>query len=334
MKGEAMPSSSTRASLPVLALLAVSSVACGAQPPDPAIGRAIAADEAEDEAPGGSFSCDFGLSSGLPVFQAPAVIDRDRMLMAGQPGMITKQLPISFDQQGNVFSGGRYLFDTFEHAQSYANFVEHGYVLDGVQFLARPYFLSPDCHAWRVAGASSSVPIDAQVVMRTERFHIPAGTPWGQVQRVFPAAQAEAQSRGLAAVWLVANQDEGLAQLVYFGVRVGQPDPNVPDFASLGALAGSPSVGDAVAPSGWTRIFDRSQWVFTVWFPFVAGDQGPASLWLNSPPFPAPFCGDGVCEPSRGETGASCPADCAPACGDAVCEPGETQDTCPSDCQL
>jgi hypothetical protein len=328
---------STRASLSALALLALSSVAaCGAQPPDQAVGLAAAADEADDDdsAPGGSFSCDFGLASSLPIPQAPAVIERDRMLMAGHPGMITKQLPISFDQSGNVFSGGRYLFDTFEHAKGYADFVEHGYVLDGVQFLARPYFLSPDCHAWRVAGARSFAPIDAQVVMRTERFQLPAGTPWGQIRRLFHQAREEAHDRGLTAVWLVANQDEGLAQLVYFGARVGQPDPSTPDFASFGALAGAPPLGDAVVPAGWTRVFDRTHWVFTVWFPFVAGDQGPPSPWLNSPPFPAPSCGDGVCEPSRGETGTSCAADCAPACGDAVCEPGETQDACPSDCQL
>jgi hypothetical protein len=133
-------------------------------------------------------------------------------------------------------------------------------------------------------------------------------------------------------VWLVENEDEGLAQLVYFGKRVDPVDPTTPDFASLGALAGAPPLGDGVVPAGFQRIFDRTQWVFTVWFPFVPGDRGPASLWLNSPPFPAPSCGDGVCEPSRGESGSTCPADCAPACGDAVCEPGETTDACPSDC--
>lgn len=326
---------STRA-LSLLALLGLASAAaCGAPASDPPVGQAVAADEGDDGAPpGGSFSCDFEITSDIPIFEVPPVIERDRMFMADHPGMITKQLPIGLDQAGHVYSGGRYLFDTYEHAASYADFVEHGYVLDGVQFLSRPYFRGPDCHAWRVAGVRSWAPIDAQVVLRTERFHIPAGVSHGKLRHVFEEARKEAQRRDLAAVWLVSNEDERLAQLVYFGRRVGPVDPSTPDFASLGALAGAPPLGDGAVPADWSRVFDRTHWVFDVWFPFVAGDQGPASLWLNSPPFPAPFCGDGVCVPSRGETGASCPADCAPACGDAVCQPGETQDTCPSDCRL
>jgi hypothetical protein len=324
-----------RKRLLVVSLLALAGCS-GAGTEPTAVGEAPLADVADDGdgAAEGSFSCDFGLSSDLPLGTVPAVIERDRMYMAARPGMITKQLPIAFDPgTGAIYSGGRYLFDTYEHARDYAEWVRHGFFLDGVEFLSRPIFLAPDCHAWRVVGARSFAGIEHQVVMRTERFQVPAGS-WGDLHRVFREARKEAEGRGLAALWLVANEDEGLAQLVYFRDRVGAVDPTVPDFASYGALAGAPALGDAVAPAGWVRTFDRTHWMLTVWFPFVAGDQGEASLWPSSPPFPAPYCGDGVCEPSRGETGGSCAADCAPGCGDAVCDPGEDTHGCPSDCRL
>jgi hypothetical protein len=325
----------------VLSLLAAGALpGCGAEAPPSAaaVGEAAAADDGD--LPGaelsgrGSFSCDFGLTDALPLPQVPPVIDRDRMFMAARPGMITKHLPIALDPStGNFFSGGRYLFDTYEHAREYADWVENGYVLDGVEFLQRPYFLSPACFPWRVVGARAFAPIDHQLVLRTERFQAPDD---GGLTHVYRAAVEAAASRGLTAVWLVVNRDEGLTQLVYYADRVGPPDPTAPDFASLEALAGAPPLGDAVAPASWQRVFDRTHWILTDWFPFVAGDRGQPSLWPYSPPFPAPSCGDGVCEPSRGETGASCPADCPVHCGDRVCQAGEgeTQDVCPSDCRL
>ncbi len=39
-----------------------------------------------------------------------------------------------------------------------------------------------------------------------------------------------------------------------------------------------------------------------------------------------PFCGDGTCSASDGETAANCPADCTHNCGDGVIEPPETCD--------
>ena len=64
------------------------------------------------------------------------------------------------------------------------------------------------------------------------------------------------------------------------------------------------------------------------------GDTGAPALWPNSPPFPAPSCGDGVCSLSRGEDAASCGADCGVDCGDLTCQPGESPQGCPTDCEV
>jgi len=110
--------------------------------------------------PKGCFTCDFGLPGALPLGQVPALIERDRMYMAEQPGMRTKHLPLRIDfNTGNLLSGGRYLFDTFEEAQDYKDWITNGFVLDGVNFLQRPFFLAPECHTWRVIGARDFGPV-------------------------------------------------------------------------------------------------------------------------------------------------------------------------------
>ena len=50
---------------------------------------------------------------------------------------------------------------------------------------------------------------------------------------------------------------------------------------------------------------------------------------------PAPdYCGNGACEPLRGEDATTCPADCGSVvnCGNGVCDPEEDATTCPMDC--
>jgi len=282
--------------------------------------------------PKGSFSCDFGLPGNLPLSQVPPLIERDRMYMAEQPGMQTKHLPLRIDTNtGNLMSGGRYLFDTFEEAQDYKNWVTNDFVLDGVHFLQRPIFLAPECHAWAVIGVKEFAPVEQQIIMRTERWLVPAGNLKQQLKQRWDDVKDEAEARGMTSVWLTYNDDERLAQLVYFTDRIVPANPNAPDFASLGALEGATPLGHFF--NGWAKTFDRTQWVLTIWFPFETGDHGAPSLWPHSPPFPQPFSGDGVCEVSRGENSVNSPTDCTPKCGNGVKNAGETTANCPSDCR-
>jgi hypothetical protein len=292
--------------------------------------------------PGGAFTCDFGLSAGLPQDKIAPSIERDQMYMAARPGLLHKHIPISFDATGNVFSGGRYLFDTARHAREYRDWVFNTYVLDGVHFLKRSYFLSPDCHAWTVIGAHDFADIhNSQIVLRTERWSVRnAHQPAAVLQQRLDAVLASAQLRGLTSVWLLYDEEEGLASLVYFGGRAGPSDPRAPDTASLDALAAAPPLGDIFADQGWKRIFDRTQWALTIWFPFALGDRGEPALWPNTPPFFRPSQGDGVCEVSRGESAADTdippgiPNDCMPQCGDGIAQTGETSMNCPGDVRL
>ncbi len=292
-----------------------------------------------DAQPGGAFTCDFGLAtgpSGLRPDQIAPSIERDRMYMSARPGMLHKHIPISFDDTGNVFSGGRYLFDTAEHAREYRDWVFNTYVLDGVLFLKRSYFLSPECHAWTVIGAHDFGDIhNSQIVLRTERWSLRnTRQPLWTLKQRFDAVLAAAQARGLTSVWLLYDPEEALASLVYFAGRAGPSDPRALDMASLSVLADAPPLGEIFDDQGWKRTFDRTQWALTIWFPFALGDRGEPSLWPNTPPFYLPSESDEVCEVSRGESAVNAPLECTPTCGDGIAQAGENSMNCPGDVRL
>ncbi|MGH9945231.1 MAG: hypothetical protein ACRD9R_23005, partial [Pyrinomonadaceae bacterium] len=211
----------------------------------------------------GAFTCDFALPGDLPLDQVAPLIERDRMYMAERPGMQRKQIPLRFDfATGNLLSGGRYLFDTKQDAVQYKAWVENDFVLDGTHFFDRPFFLGPDCHSWGVIGAHNFQGLPQQVVVRTERWSVPEHSQKHALKQKWPQLLAAAAQRGLTGVWLLYNKQERLAQIVYFADRVVPQDPLVPDFASLGALESAPPLGGIFDnQQGWTKTFDRTQWV-------------------------------------------------------------------------
>jgi hypothetical protein len=285
----------------------------------------------------GAFSCDFQISGNTPPDQIPPAIERDRMYMAARPGMLRKDIPLSFDSaSSNVFSGGRYLFKQYDQAQDYKLWVQSKFILDGVLFLQRPYFINPECHAWKTVGARDFGDMNTQhVVTRTERFRGSSANVPHVLQSRWPQLASLASAHGLSSVYLWYSPEEHMVSVVSFAGRVGPKTTDSPDFASLGALAAGPGVGQQVfGDQGWLMGLDRTQWVFTIWLPFVLGDQGLPSVWPNSPVFSQPYSGDGVCEVSRGENSQNSGGDCLPTCWNGVQNAGENSVNCPGDVRL
>jgi hypothetical protein len=238
----------------------------------------------------GAVTCDFQLSNDLSLVQAVPILELDRRVMSAQPGFIHKHIPIGLDfATGDVFSGGRYLFDSVDDAQDYLHWLQTTPLYDGVKFFDRPYVLKPECHAWSVIGSEEFGDIDtSQVVVRTERWTTPEGNQRALLKDFWPEVRKEAKRRGLTGVWLLYNKKERLVSIVTFADRIGPDDTDDLDVESLGALAAEDSLGEPFDDAGWGKVFDRTQFVLTIWFPFKRGDTGTPSVWPNSPPFPAP----------------------------------------------
>ena len=92
----------------------------------------------------------------------------------------------------------------------------------------------------------------------------------------------------MASVRLLHNEAEQLAGLVSIGRRLTSIDPGHADDASLRAFETSPSLGTIFDEPKWVKVFDRTSWVLTIWFPLVEGQPDVPALWPNSPPMPAP----------------------------------------------
>jgi len=289
----------------------------------------------------GGFSCDFGIAADTPMELIAPTIERDRMYLAEKPGLVEgKHLPLSIDfETGAMFSGGRYLFDSRANAADYESFVTDGFVLDGVQFLERPDIVDPSCRDWINIGAFELGDIGSDhILMRTERWHIPyhGNFRWFLRFLAMPSVLLQSVDQGLTGVWMLYNREEQLVEIVQISDRVAPLPPGQLDVPSFLALQSSPTLGQLFDDIGFERDLSRTHFILSIWFPFILGDQGEPSIWPNSPPLPEPFCGDGVCQPSRGEDGAGCVPDCPINCGDAVCQPaqGEGTDNCPGDCRL
>lgn len=313
--------------------LLLSLAACASEPTD-SLELALLAPDLPQQ---GAFTCDLVVGSELDPSQVGPVIERDRILMS-HPGMRQKMLPMAFGTDGNLLMGGRYLFDTKAQAEDYEDFVLHRYVLDGVQFVDRSYFRDYDCRHWTTIGAHEFADFrSAQVVLRSERWRVPDTNLLQRLRADWPAVRTAAANAGLSAVWLLYSRRDSYVELVYFADRIVPNDPSTPDFATYAALAATPPLGHVfTGRDGWVQDLDRTHWVYNIWQPYVAGDQGAPSIHPYSPPFPALSCGDGLCVPSRGETHTSCAADCPVSCGNATCEAGLGEDVhnCPSDCRV
>jgi hypothetical protein len=282
----------------------------------------------------GATFCDYKLLPTLPVDTAPAMIERDRMYMAAQPGVTFKYLPLSLPTPSDpyIYSGGRYLVDTVEHAQRYAHWILNEFRLDGVLFPERSYFLRTECTAYSVIGMKDFKDLRSKHhVVRTERFALPEGNHRGYLQSRWSELAVQAQASGMSSVWLVYNPEARLAAFVYTMEHVGPVDSRMPGFATLSALESAPSLGASLARPGWVKTQDVTQFVWGLWFRFAPGDTGLPTVWPNAPTLPAPFSGDGLCLVSAGENHVNSPMDCPATCGNALADPGETSVNCPGD---
>src|SRR5258707_15218787 len=106
-------------------------------------------------------------------------------------------------------AGGDFLSRTARAARQYQTWLWNDFVLDGVAFFDRPFFLNPECHVWDVVGVADLAPYDEhQVVLRTERFRVPATSQDPLLAASWSDILPETRRRGLTGGGLLHYQPE------------------------------------------------------------------------------------------------------------------------------
>jgi hypothetical protein len=223
---------------------------------------------------------DFLLTEHLPAAKAPAVIERDRLIMSARPGFNRKLLPLRVENDsGKVYSGGRYLFDTYENALAFADWCKHDFEIDCVLFPQRPDFDNFTSRSFRVIGAHDFKDIHtSQIVCRTEIWKTNKKSIEDKLAEFWPAADNK------SSLWLLCNEETREFSLVTITDRLRDVSCKALDYASLNAAE---SAGSCADEWKWAeKIFDRSHWVYTIWFPHSSNANAKPPLWPNSPPLP------------------------------------------------
>ena len=208
--------------------------------------------------------------------------------MAARSGFNRKLLPLYIEQDtGQAYSGGRYLFDTYENAVAFADWCANDFEIDGILILERPDFADVRAQIYRVIGAHDFKDVHTrQIAYRTEIWKTNKHNIEDKLTTIWPTLRDRADEEGKSSLWLLHNENAGEVALVTIIDRVSEKLVGELDYLTLNALESATSYGN---DWNWgNRIFDRSHWVFTVWFPNTGDSSDKPPLWPNSPPLPAP----------------------------------------------
>jgi hypothetical protein len=221
---------------------------------------------------------DFRLTDHLPPQAAPAVIERDRLHMAARPGFNRKLLPLRIEPE------------TYEQAVAFCDWVANEFELDGVLILNRPDFADVSAHVWHVLGAHDFKPLrSAQHVYRTEIWKLTSAGAADRLAGRWTSLRDEAAEAGYSALWFLYNDEKAEVSLVTIAERPAPHAAPTPDFLALRTLESARSQEAGWEREGWARkTFDRTHWVYTIWFPNTGRPDSEPAIWPNSPPLPAP----------------------------------------------
>jgi hypothetical protein len=207
-----------------------------------------------------AFTSDFDLAPGIPLQQLVTNLEVGRKKMDDRPGMRHKYMPLRFDPATAVRQfGGRYLFETWEHALDYVRFTEELELEPGVRFWDRPFFIGVEKHAWHVIGAYDFAPMATHYAHRFERFALTGETSMDELNARWPLMLEEGQAAGLASVWLLYQPDERQIGLLTVIAQVAGTDAAQSASRSIAALEAKESLSKQFSERMHAqKIFDRS----------------------------------------------------------------------------
>ncbi|MCL6238492.1 MULTISPECIES: hypothetical protein [Acinetobacter] len=239
-----------------------------------------------------AFTSDFPVASEIKMHDLVNMQEIERRSMDVRPGMRHKYMPLGFDRfSGALWTGGRYLFDTWENVKDYERFTSEELEFEpNVKFWSRPFFLNVQRYIWRVAGAHDFKPLaTSHHVVRFERFSTQHDQLDQLLKEVWPTLREQAQALGLSSAWLMFNQDEKQVSIVTVAAKVDTGNAAEDSIKALAKLESMSSLSELL-PSELklTPLFDRTNPILAQWLPLSRVAGGEPSAHPMSPPLAAP----------------------------------------------
>ncbi|OQD68918.1 hypothetical protein PENPOL_c002G09754 [Penicillium polonicum] len=208
--------------------------------------------------------------NGLPPLQ-DIVNQQDvqRKIMDTRPGMYLKYLPNLYDPvNGQLRSGGAYLFDTTQQASEYWDWTTNVFEVNNVKFWNQSMFRSTKRFVWEVIGATNFAPVDTHAVGRYQRWTYDGANVEKELQRIYPELKRKAEDQGAAAIWLLHSPGEKQIGIQLAFGKVEGADPEAVGHNSLARAVSQVSL-DSIFPSyiKAQKIVDRTSLFLALWLP-------------------------------------------------------------------
>ncbi|OAQ69816.1 hypothetical protein VFPPC_13261 [Pochonia chlamydosporia 170] len=229
---------------------------------------------------------------GVPGIPLQGCIDqqyKDSQIMDKRPGMYLKYMPYRYDEvTAKVFTGGSYLFDTWENAKEYKRWVGEDYEVGEpkAKFLEQPLFETSSCRVWKVIGAHSFAPIEEHAVGRLQYWSAKGENAEDSLRDIYPKLKTAAEVQNAAAFWLLFDPENNV-----FGIQLAFKKAEGNDEAAarrtLAVAASKPSL-EHLMPEGFCEksLFDRTSLFLTLWLPKSRAAGGCERLIPNHPVVP------------------------------------------------
>ncbi|OBS24421.1 hypothetical protein FPOA_04966 [Fusarium poae] len=193
-------------------------------------------------------------------------------VMGKRPGMYIKYLPTKYHPiNGNMLTGGAYLFDTLDNANKYEDWTTNEFKVGEPQtpYWKQPLFKSVDSWTWKVIGAHNFTPVDEHHIGRWQRWtyhHVGVGNILTQL---YPVLRDAAEKRGAGSFWLLHRPEDKM-----IGVQMSFPGPEGSDdddlLKAIAVVASKKSVADVFPDALEAEVLiDRTSAYHAIWQPLV-----------------------------------------------------------------
>ncbi|KAM0337497.1 hypothetical protein ACHAPQ_003068 [Fusarium lateritium] len=207
-------------------------------------------------------------------------------VMGKRPGMHMKYLITKYHQvNGDMLTGGCYLFDTFDNAKGYEDWTTNDFEVGEPKttYWKQPLFKSVNAFTWKVIGAHNFTPVDEHGIGRMQRWTYHHVGVESILTQLYPVLKDAAEKRGAGAFWLLHRPEDQM-----IGVHMSFPKPEesgdealheaVEEVAKQSSLA-------AVFPDAFEMeiLADRTSIYYAIWQPLAEDVKG---VKVVSPHFP------------------------------------------------